>query len=438
MKKQIKILIFTITLALSFVLSGCSSSVNNTQKTPAKKTRTTNKTPVINSTSEDDNELTQDSSLLPLTLEAIEAGTIFIFEKENRKLFIQRNNGVIQAAYSSIPVEPGDKICFYGYDYDYKPGHNLKIQCTGDCYVYGNVMSLLEFTAFAGKKEIKKQYAFLDLFKNNNKIKNHETLDIVLPATTLAGYCYLRMFSGCTGLTDAPELPATSLADSCYYSMFSGCTSLTEAPELPATSLASSCYFSMFSDCTGLTEAPELPATSLAGNCYYSMFSGCTDLTKAPELPATTLDSSCYNSMFSGCTSLTEAPELPATTLAGECYHSMFLGCTGLTKAPELPATTLATRCYYSMFSACTSLTEAPDLPATTLADYCYYSMFKDCTNLKSITCLATTRTATLGTGLWLVNVSATGTFVKAEGTSWGVGINGLPEGWTTQDYVAP
>ena len=83
MKKHIKIL-FTITLAVSFILSGCSSSVNNTQKTPAKKTRTTNKTPVNNSTSEDENELTQDSSLLPLTLEAIEAGTIFIFENENR------------------------------------------------------------------------------------------------------------------------------------------------------------------------------------------------------------------------------------------------------------------------------------------------------------------------------------------------------------------
>ena len=411
MKKQIKILIFTITLALSFVLSGCSSSVNNTQKTPAKKTRTTNKTPVINSTSEDDNELTQDSPLLPLTLEAIKGGTIFIFEKENRKLFIQKNNGVIQAAYSSIPVEPGDKICFYGYDYEKKENHYLNIKCTGDCYVYGNVMSLLEFTAFAEKKEIKEKYAFRELFKDNNKIKNHETLDIVLPATTLADYCYSSMFSGCTGLTKAPELPATTLATNCYNSMFFGCTSLTEAPDLPATSLATNCYNSMFSGCTSLTEAPELPATSLATNCYYSM--------------------------FSVCKGLTEAPDLPATTLADSCYDSMFSSCTGLTKAPDLPATTLARSCYYSMFKWCTSLTEAPKLPATTLVDHCYDYMFSNCANLNSITCLATNRTGA-STIYWLFNVSETGTFVKAKGTSWGRDDNGVPEDWTVKDYVAP
>ena len=36
------------------------------------------------------------------------------------------------------------------------------------------------------------------------------------------------MFSGCTSLTQAPELPATTLADSCYNVMFKGCSSLSE------------------------------------------------------------------------------------------------------------------------------------------------------------------------------------------------------------------
>ena len=71
------------------------------------------------------------------------------------------------------------------------------------------------------------------------------------------------MFSGCTGLTTAPELPATSLAESCYSDMFSGCTGLTTAPELPATSLAESCYSDMFSGCTGLTTI-DCYATSYA------------------------------------------------------------------------------------------------------------------------------------------------------------------------------
>ena len=48
-----------------------------------------------------------------------------------------------------------------------------------------------------------------------------------LEQTTLADYCYTSMFSGCTGLTSAPELPATTLATYCYRLMFSGCTGLS-------------------------------------------------------------------------------------------------------------------------------------------------------------------------------------------------------------------
>ena len=87
------------------------------------------------------------------------------------------------------------------------------------------------------------------------------------------------MFEGCTKLITAPELPATTLADYCYEKMFYGCTSLTTAPkELPATTLANSCYLYMFGSCKNLTTAPELPATTLAYGCYYQMFSGCTGL----------------------------------------------------------------------------------------------------------------------------------------------------------------
>ena len=74
------------------------------------------------------------------------------------------------------------------------------------------------------------------------------------------------------------DLAQTTLASSCYRNMFSGCTGLTSAPELPATTLANYCYLNMFSGCTGLTSAPELPATTLASNCYRNIFSGCTRL----------------------------------------------------------------------------------------------------------------------------------------------------------------
>lgn len=135
------------------------------------------------------------------------------------------------------------------------------------------------------------------------------------PPAAVANSCYRNMFSGCTLLTQAPELPATTLADYCYYNMFNGCSNLTAAPELPATTLASSCYRFMFTYCTKLTAAPELPATTLADSCYMGMFSYCKSLTMAPELPATTLASSCYYNMFNNCTSLkistTQSSEYP-------------------------------------------------------------------------------------------------------------------------------
>jgi len=217
--------------------------------------------------------------------------------------------------------------------------------------------------------------------------------------------------------------------------MFSGCTSLTQAPELPATTLASCCYEFMFSGCTSLTQAPALPATTLAESCYDGMFSGCTSLSQAPELPATTLAPTCYCEMFSGCTSLTQAPELPATTLVEGCYYGMFKGCTSLTEAPELPATTLAGYCYSSMFKGCTSLTEAPELPATTLADYCYSSMFYGCTNLSQIDVAFEEWPINEGTYNYVANVAPTGTFICPKALALEYGEDRIPEGWTVK-YV--
>lgn len=178
--------------------------------------------------------------------------------------------------------------------------------------------------------------------------------------------------------------------------------------------------------------------TAINDFCFYYLFSGCTGLTSAENLslPATTLTFFGYCDMFNGCTRLTTAPVLPATTLGVNCYDGMFRGCTSLTTAPALPATTLASYCYHYMFSGCTSLTTAPELPATTLANNCYTYMFYGCTNLNSITCLATDISISSCTTNWVDGVAATGTFIKAASmTSWTTGNNGIPSGWTVQDY---
>ena len=236
-------------------------------------------------------------------------------------------------------------------------------------------------------------------------------------------------FSGQTSLVEK---------DGVFFNLFSKCTTLLSAENLllPATTLAPYCYDSMFADCTSLTTAPTIPATTLANayGCYNNMFQGCTSLTTAPSLPATTLASDCYSHMFWGCTNLTTAPTtLPATTLDYGCYVGMFSFCTSLTTAPELPAMTLTERCYLQMFSNCTSLTTAPTLPATTLASECYRYMFNGCSSLSSITCLAT-GFVYKSTEPWVTGVAASGTFTTPSSTDWLSGDNGIPNGWTRID----
>ena len=346
----------------------------------------------------------------PLTLEFINSGTITITDRWS-SLKYSINGGDLTDATDSITVAAGDKVCFYAQNSENNGSEYQTISCDADCYIYGNIMSLVTLTENSDWNPLETTLVggFRQLFYKNCHIKNHASKKLILPATKLTRDCYCEMFAECTSLTTAPELKATTLAEHCCDSMFAGCTSLTTAP--------------------------SLPAETLAENCYAYMFYGCTSLTTAPSLPAETLAERCYDSMFSGCTSLTTAPELKATTLAKCCCTNMFAACTSLATAPELKATTLAESCYNSMFSRCTSLTTAPELPAETLADYCYAYMFEECTSLNYVKCLATNINSTYCTDEWLDCVSASGTFVKAKDmTSWGSGVSGIPSGWTVVD----
>ena len=327
----------------------------------------------------------------PLTLEAAQAGAVVTFDNKAADVVTYRVNGgteqtIASGATGTITLAAvGDKVQFFGDNESYgvyADTSSSRISCSADCYVYGNIMSLVDSDGFASADTLQEDYTFAHLFKNNSKIKNKTGYALLLPATTLKQRCYYYMFSGCAGLTVASELPATTLANFCYFSMFSDCTNLTTVPRLPAITLQESCYSGMFKNCKNLTAAPELPATTMAEYCYHEMFYNCIKITTAPNLPATVMDNFCYEEMFYGCASLTTAPALPATQLKSDCYHSMFQECTSLTTAPELPATNMDLSCYASMFSGCANLTTAPALPATTLDNYCYSSMFSGCTSL--------------------------------------------------------
>ena len=356
-------------------------------------------------------------------------------------LSYSKNGGEwVEWDYTNIPVVKDDVVYLKGINDKFSKSKSDYSTFTSTCKISasGNIMSLLYGDDYEGKLSLSgKGYCFYKLFEGCTSL----TTAPELPATTVEGYCYKNMFYGCTSLTTAPELPAKTLSDYCYdcYSyMFYGCTSLTTAPALPATKLSNSCYVDMFYGCTSLTTAPALPATELESNCYENMFYGCTSLTTAPELPATSLYSRCYSSMFGKCTSLTTAPELPATKLTNYCYQYMFYGCTSLTTAPELHATKLTNYCYSNMFSGCTSLVNAPELPATELVNNCYLGMFNGCTKLNYVKANFLTEPSSTYTSNWLSRVSSKGTFVPNPDATWPSTIERnsttVPSGWTIHE----
>ena len=213
-----------------------------------------------------------------LTFEAIENGTFTFTGKNSNSLSYSLDDGHTWTALASGSASPtvtaGNKIMWKGTCTPSDNGSGI-FSSTGTFNAYGNTMSIVHGDNFRNSITISgNQFAYLF---NNTKVVNAENL--VLPATTLASFCYSYMFSGCTSLVTAPTLPAETLKTGCYQGMFNGCTSLTTVPSvLPATKLADYCYYQMFYGCTSLTSAPVLPATTLASGCYYGMFLGCSSL----------------------------------------------------------------------------------------------------------------------------------------------------------------
>lgn len=219
-------------------------------------------------------------------------------------------------------VNKGDKVQFKGNNETYNrllSSDNSNFHLTEDCYLYGNIMSLIKSENFDTCTTLTGHNCFYSLFYNEPHLLFHHNKRLILPATTLSPWCYNRMFEQCSGLTVAPELPATVLAEGCYAGMFEGCSSLISAPKLPAETLDSLCYEYMFASCSNLITPPELPVNKLSFACYTGMFEFCTSLTIAPVLPADSLVEYCYEGMFYGCTSLSSITCLATDVSAEDC-----------------------------------------------------------------------------------------------------------------------
>lgn len=192
------------------------------------------------------------SKSTPLTLEAIDDCTITFWNDakgslhytiegdENGEFHSWKEEG---AENESITLAAGQKVSFFGdnatygdFDSDGYP-YGSYFNISGDCYVYGNIMSMISSTNFTDLKELTGGGNFINLFSDCYHLKNHPDKQLLLPATTLTSSCYYGMFQGCSALSRAPDLPATTLEGGCYGQMFLNCTGLTKAPALPATTL---------------------------------------------------------------------------------------------------------------------------------------------------------------------------------------------------------
>ena len=223
---------------------------------------------------------TFDGLTTPLTLEATANGNIMVYPKITMSYSVDGGALVEISTNTTINVTAGQKVSFYSTNSALAKVEGGISSSTSiipkiPCYVYGNVMSLIDDsgTGFANDKTISADHALKNLFHESSgtcpNLINHPTKRILLPATTLANNCYDQMFYDCTGLTVAPDLPATELKSLCYYYMFHGCTSLTTAPDLPAPTLAERCYMCMFEGCTSLYYVKCLATNVSAMLCLY-------------------------------------------------------------------------------------------------------------------------------------------------------------------------
>ncbi len=394
-----------------------------------------------------------DQRYTPLTIEAQFNNTRVTIKNPLTKTIAYTINGTGYTERSeteiNIDLDKNQRLQLYGQNDTYasftdfqdesieflKDGLYTNIRCSDDCYVYGNIMSLVQPTGvssltnpenFATLTTLTAPVTFVGFFTevvyvqgskpdewravspDHQHIFNHPTKDILLPATGLTIGCYGALFAF-SGISRVSELPATNMTEGCYAAMYSKCPNILSVPE------------------------NLLPATTMAPSCYGGMFALCENLSNAPNLPATTLATACYSSMFLACLHLVDVPDvLPAETLAERCYHDMFSNCRLVTDFPAIAATTVAKRSCEGMFENCSSMTAAPELKATTLVDSCYAEMFEGCSYLTYIKCLATDISAKDCTADWTEGVARTGTFVRDENMeSWRIGsVNGIPMGW--------
>ena len=136
-----------------------------------------------------------------------------------------------------------------------------------------------------GTQTITQTDANYHYFTMAGEIKAENDLTYLFSSTggvdTIAEYGCYKMFSGCTALTEMPDLSATNIGANGYANMFEGCTKLKTIKPLNATTITNYSYKEMFKNCSkllitetdGETSFLTMPATA-PSNAGDNMFLG--------------------------------------------------------------------------------------------------------------------------------------------------------------------
>ena len=167
----------------------------------------------------------EDMLSTPLTFEAFEEGTLSFKNRSAGPVTYRVNGGETQTVESmkevEIPLAIDDKVEFFGDNatyYDEENDKNSHFKMSSNCYIYGNIMSLISSSNFATAKTLTGKRCFIKMFRDSH-VRCHPTHELLLPATTLTEYCYYSMFEGSGGLSNV-ILPAPTLVEGCYAYMF--------------------------------------------------------------------------------------------------------------------------------------------------------------------------------------------------------------------------
>lgn len=170
-------------------------------------------------------ERKEDLTQLPMFFEAIEDMTA-TYKGSALQYSLDNETWVDLPQKTATPtITAGQRVYFRGTIPAAQIGRAHNFATTGKYRAKGNIMSLIYNDEFVGKNTINKESQFSSLFSYDTNLI--EAIDLHMPATTLAPYCYSAMFENCTNLINGPTLPNATPVSGCYNVLYHGCSNMS-------------------------------------------------------------------------------------------------------------------------------------------------------------------------------------------------------------------